>query len=350
VPNDHWPKLTADWMVANPLIGTFGTLDTDAGARRVVVASTRNGQVLAYRTTAPPCEGNADHPLGSWPKFHHDLANSGDYGRDAVDPGKPFALDDPGGNLSFRAPGDDLLCGKVARYEAVQADFRIDRKNFDQGDPIPTDAINGSNAKGVGQTQTLELGGRLERYLAMRAVDEQGNIGPTVTVSTRGQGGRGVVGGLHLGGGGTCRDRRRPQTAIRNRPLRHTRKGLTVKGHTSDNGCRKLAEARRRNRILVSVSIAKRAGRKCRFLERDGTLSRRRSCRRPTKLRAKGKYSLKKHRLTWRYHTGAKLPKGRYVVIALAVDQSGNAERRVSHRNRKTFRVRRSPRRSSARR
>src|SRR5436305_1032856 len=39
-PVNHWPKLTSDWTVANPLIGTFGTLDSDSGVHRVVVTST----------------------------------------------------------------------------------------------------------------------------------------------------------------------------------------------------------------------------------------------------------------------------------------------------------------------
>ena len=33
-PASGWPKLTTDWTVATPLIGTFGTVDTEAGPRR----------------------------------------------------------------------------------------------------------------------------------------------------------------------------------------------------------------------------------------------------------------------------------------------------------------------------
>ena len=69
-----WPKLTSDWMVANPAIGEFG-------GRRVVATATRNGNLFIYRTGGDVC-GPA-----SWPKFHHDLANSGDYARDATPPG-----------------------------------------------------------------------------------------------------------------------------------------------------------------------------------------------------------------------------------------------------------------------
>ena len=48
-----WPKLTGDWTVANPAIGSFGTQDTDSSARKVVIALTRAGTLLAYNTDAP---------------------------------------------------------------------------------------------------------------------------------------------------------------------------------------------------------------------------------------------------------------------------------------------------------
>jgi hypothetical protein len=329
-PNDHWPKLTSDWVVANPLIGTFGSLDTDPGARRVVIDSTRSGELLAWRTPAAPCEANADHPLGSWPKFHHDLANSGDYKRDAVDPGVPFDIGTSGGNLTFKAPGDDLLCGKAAAYQVAEADFPLSGGTFFQGDQIPTTL----KPAAPGTTQTLELGGKLERYVSIRAVDDQGNVGPTVTVATAK---KGLGGGA---GGGVCGDRKAPGTTIERHPLKPTNKGLTVVGHADDGGCTKLSEAQRLNSILVSLSIAQQvAHHKCRWLQPDNTFSKPRSCNRPTNLRAKGKYSLSKRKLIWSYKTSAHFPPGTYIVQAHAVDQSGNVERRVSRLNHKVMKV-----------
>src|SRR5204863_353868 len=58
-----WPKLTGDWTVANPLIGSFGTLDTSPDARRVVIGMTRAGQIFGYGTSAPACAP------ASWPRF-----------------------------------------------------------------------------------------------------------------------------------------------------------------------------------------------------------------------------------------------------------------------------------------
>ncbi|HKG36767.1 MAG TPA: S8 family serine peptidase, partial [Solirubrobacterales bacterium] len=36
--SQKWPKPTTDWTVANPTVGSWGTHDTDAGARKIVVA------------------------------------------------------------------------------------------------------------------------------------------------------------------------------------------------------------------------------------------------------------------------------------------------------------------------
>src|SRR5205807_5405136 len=106
-----WPKLTGDWTVATPTLGSFGTLDVASGAPKVVVSITRSGTLAVYGTPAAACSPS------SWPRFHHDIANSGDYTRDAVPPGRPSGLRLAGGVLTFTAPGGDLLCGTAASYE-----------------------------------------------------------------------------------------------------------------------------------------------------------------------------------------------------------------------------------------
>ena len=93
---------------------------------------TRDGVMFAYKTPAPACSPS------SWPRFHHDLANSGYYDRDAIDPGALTNVKYAAGKLTFTAPGDDLMCGKVTRYEAVQANFPLNGSNFSQGNPTPT--------------------------------------------------------------------------------------------------------------------------------------------------------------------------------------------------------------------
>jgi hypothetical protein len=175
--DERWPKLSTDWTVANPLIGSFGTLDTEADANKVVVGMTRSGYINAYETDAPACSP------GSWPRFHHDNANSGDTRRDAVLPGRPFETEVSGGELRFLAPGDELLCGTADRYEAVTSDSPIDESNFDaaaplEGEPEPQEA---------GTHQSWAPPAEAGRYVAIRAVDEQGNVGRIALFDFRGE-------------------------------------------------------------------------------------------------------------------------------------------------------------------
>jgi hypothetical protein len=170
----NWPKLSADWTVANPTAGSFGTHDTDSSARKVVLGLTRTGTVLAYATAAPACSA------GSWPRFHHDLANSGDYRRDATLPGKPedLGLDPSSPALTWKAPGDDLLCGTADHYEVAQSNAPIDGSNFASADPV-----SGAPAPAAaGTTQTMPLPSSPARFIAIRAVDEQGNVGPVASI------------------------------------------------------------------------------------------------------------------------------------------------------------------------
>jgi hypothetical protein len=322
-----FPKLTSDWMVATPLVGSFGTLDTDPAARKSVVALTRNGSVLAYGTQAPPCTP------ASWPRYHHDLANSGDYTRDAVIPGKPIEVRLFEQGLGFRAPGDDLLCGKAARYELVSSDRALDPASFDQGTPIPVALKPGD----PGAVQAIELGGRLERFLYLRAVDDQGNVGPVVRVSTANP-----LPGAPPGLDTTtlCGDRKPPLSSIKV-PVgaSRTRKRLSVRGRTGDGGC--TAAARGRSLVSTSISVARRVGKRCVFLQASKRFTGRRKCSRAVRLRTRGKFSVAKLKIEWSFVAKKLgLKRGTYVVRAYGADQSGNVERKRTRRNTKTFRVR----------
>jgi hypothetical protein len=167
--SDAWPKLTSDWMVANPAIGSWGQLETSDDARKVVFAITRAGFMLAYGSEGPACSPS------SWPRFHHDNASSGDARRDAVSPGRPFNASMSGGTLAFDAPGDDLLCGTADAYELVHSDSPITGSNFASAEPLggaPEPAEAGSR-------QTISLPAGAKRYVALRARDEEGEDGGT---------------------------------------------------------------------------------------------------------------------------------------------------------------------------
>jgi hypothetical protein len=162
-----WPKLTTDWMVTNPTIGSFGTLDTAAGSRKTVISETRSGYIHAYSTSAPACSPS------TWPRFHHDDANSGDYARDAKLPGKPFGLAATATRITFRAPGDDLLCGTAHHYQIVTSASPITAANFRSAQTLPGAPTPG----GAGAAQSYTLPAAAKRYVAIRAVDEAGNVG-----------------------------------------------------------------------------------------------------------------------------------------------------------------------------
>lgn len=168
----NWPKATGDWSVANPTIGSFGTLDTQDAAKLVVAHGTRNGRLSVYASEAPACSP------ASWPRFHHDLANSGDLRRDATPPGKPMDAASGDGKLTWTAPGDDLLCGTAKSYEIVTSDDPITPASFAGATPLS--GAPDPTAPGSGQSYTLPAETR--RYVAVRAVDEQGNVGRPASV------------------------------------------------------------------------------------------------------------------------------------------------------------------------
>jgi hypothetical protein len=93
-------------------------------------------------------------------------------------PGTPFGLSSTATRITFKAPGDDLLCGSAHHHQVVTSDTPINEANFAAADPLtgaPTPAAPGA-------TQTYVLPAAAKRYVAIRAVDEQGNVGRPASV------------------------------------------------------------------------------------------------------------------------------------------------------------------------
>jgi len=183
-----WPKLTGDWTIATPLLGSFGTLDTSAGARKVVVSITRYGTLSVYTTPAAACSPSSS------PRFHHDIANSGDYTRDAVPPGVPTALALHGRTLRFTAPGNDLMCGTATGYQIATSNSPITPESFAAARRLGS--APRPSAAGSQQSFTLPTG--TQRYVAIRAVDASGNVGLPAVINT-GNAASGQPGGQHSG-------------------------------------------------------------------------------------------------------------------------------------------------------
>jgi hypothetical protein len=307
----RWPKLTGDWAVAQPLIGSFGQLETDSATHNRVIEVTRAGTLFAYDTPAPAC------PLGSWPRFHHDNASSGDFSRDAVLPGKPMGAQVLGNTLSFKAPGDDLLCGNVDHYEVVTSDTPpSSAADFAGAQTFPAAAAPGA-------TQSLALNMALKRYVAVRAVDGTGNdagVGRVALVDRAAPGGgngNGNGGNNNGNGGGTpggCTDKLAPQSSVDRKKLHVSRKkGIKAGGSSKDRGC---AGLRR-----VDVAITRFSGKKCQFVRRGGGLTHRRRCQSRVLLSAHGARS-------WSIAFKHKLPRGNYRLGVRGLDKKGNRELR----------------------
>ena len=224
-----------------------------------------------------------------------------------------------GNTLSFKAPGDDLLCGNVDHYEVVTSDT------------VPSSAADFAGAQSIpatvapGATQSLAINIALKRYVAVRAVDGTGNdanVGRLALVDRTAPGGgngNGNGNGNNNGnGGGTpggCTDKLAPQSSIDRKKLHVSRKkGIKAGGSSKDRGC---AGLRR-----VDVVITRFSGRKCQFVRRGGGLTHRRKCQSRLLLTAHGTGN-------WSISSKHKLPSGRYRVGVRGVDKNGNTELRT---------------------
>jgi hypothetical protein len=151
----------------------------------------------------------------------------------------------------------------------------------------------------------------------------------TGTVSSgcgSGQDGSGTPGNPHHppppddhGGKPTCHDHARPSVRITRGTLRVKRDRVYMRGHAHDRGCHHRVAA-------VLVSIARKAHKRCRFVQPNGRLSGRRTCARRLQLRARGT----NHWRLWLPH--AHLKPGRYTVTVRVVDLAGNRAQRTKTR------------------
>lgn len=117
----------------------------------------------------------------------------------------------------------------------------------------------------------------------------------------------------------TTPDTTPPATKLRR--LTSLRQPLTVRGSATDAG-----GVRR-----IRVSVARNAGKLCRFLQANRTWSKPRSCSRTTYIDAKGTTS-------WSLKLPV-LPSGRYTFWSRGIDAAGNVERKDKRRNALVVRI-----------
>jgi hypothetical protein len=172
---DDFPKFTTGWILGVPAIG-----DIDSDGKVEVVTMTREGYLMVWDTPG------TDTGNDEWWNGRHDERNTAQYGLDTRPPGIIRGMTVEGSTLKFAAPGDEWYAGTADHYEVATSNSPITPANFGQatqldGEPAPAAS---------GQQQTFELPGTIGRYVAMRAVDEAGNLGP-IRVRDRGPGSSG---------------------------------------------------------------------------------------------------------------------------------------------------------------
>ena len=169
-----WPKYTQKWVIAAPAVG-----DIDSDGLVEVVTHTREGVLYAWESEGDYCQEGT--PNSDWWRFHHDERNTGYYGTDTLPPIRVVdltATQETNGSvtLEFTAPGDDWTCGSAASYD-VRYTFE---SSADLSDPAQFEAATSPGTVPTpgpgGEIQTFVIEADGAEHVAIRAVDEHGNL------------------------------------------------------------------------------------------------------------------------------------------------------------------------------
>ncbi|MDQ3742100.1 MAG: hypothetical protein M3389_14260 [Actinomycetota bacterium] len=125
-----------------------------------------------------------------------------------------------------------------------------------------------------------------------------------------------------------CADLFAPRTTISRGASILSRRRIALRGRSADRGCTDpgTRNVRAAGVQEVEVSVARFVRGRCQYLQRNGRLSRPRSCRNVTYITAAGT-------TTWRFIRSLRLPRGQYKVWVRAADQANNVERKDARRN-----------------
>jgi hypothetical protein len=187
-----FPKVTGGWLFAPAALSDDGR----------IADITREGYLFEWdQPSLPKCQTE-------WPSFRHDPQQTGNYDKDGTAPSTPTELAVAGDQLTFKAPGDDGQCGTADHYEIVTSPSPIAPTNFAEATPLASPPA--PEIAGTAQTYTFPSH---KRYVAIRAIDDAGNVGWSAQLNTSpgGGGGGGPGGG---GGGGSGAQGTGPDTQI----------------------------------------------------------------------------------------------------------------------------------------
>jgi subtilisin family serine protease len=191
---DGWPKFTGGWIVGAPTVG-----DLDGDGLLEVALNTREGNLYVWDTL-----GEATQEPGWW-TFHHDGHSTGNYHADTY---PPDSVDDlqatcaedsetPGLLLTWTAVGDNGRQGRAAAYEIRRHTGPIDPFNWPEAERLLVSLTPGES----GSEERLFLPDLpAGAHVAVRAVDEAGNLSGLYPATTSGP----PSGGASAGEEGGC--------------------------------------------------------------------------------------------------------------------------------------------------
>ncbi len=188
-----FPKVTGGWLFAPAAFSDDGRM----------ADITREGYLFQWNLSSlPACQTE-------WPSFRHDQQGTGNYDKDGTPPGTPRIVGLSGDELKFVASGDDYGCGTATRYEIATSDAPITPENFAAAQGLS----NPPQPAAAGTTQTYTLPSH-QRYVAVRAVDDAGNVSWDARLDTTPTNSPGSGGGAGSGGG-TQGQKRGPCSTLR---------------------------------------------------------------------------------------------------------------------------------------
>jgi hypothetical protein len=136
-----------------------------------------------------------------------------------------------------------------------------------------------------------------------------------------------------------CGEKGLPRSSLARNGLTVSRtRGIAASGRAI--GFRCVRNRRRAGKVArVEIAVARKSGRKCRYLNGRGKLGKPRACGRSEWLRARlGRRRTGK--VPWTFRSRARLPRGTYELRVRAVDSTGAVERQPRKQSRKTIRIR----------
>jgi hypothetical protein len=158
---DGWPKFTGGWSVVTPAVG-----DLDGDGKLDLASLTREGDLFVWKTAGDACQ------TAEWPKYQHDLRNTGDYRTDGKRPGVLRDVRLEGSTLHFTTSGSDGRCGRADAFLVTVNGVVIDVTAL-PGAPGTSTSIS-LPALGPGAVVTVQ------------ATDEAGNLSIPVRVLAAG--------------------------------------------------------------------------------------------------------------------------------------------------------------------